>query len=434
MQHLEQAWRQVRSNALRSDSASTVQEAREFDKVASVRLLRLQKQLRENRFVFAPARGILLRKKGKNSKRPVVIAPIESRIVQRALLDMLDTIPQLRAKLYAGHNFGGLSGPKAGVPAAIAKAVTAANDHGYYIRTDIKAFFTEVPRNAAVRNVLEYVRDSEFAALLQQAAETELADVGGFSEDDLRLFPLAEAGVAQGSCLSPMLCNLLLADFDDTMNGRGVQCIRYIDDFILFAGNLSIAKAAFRSALKQLGELGLSAYDPFSGDPEERRKADHGTTVDGFEFLGCEITPTKVRPAKSNQTKLLSRIDFLLENALKALWETARTPSSKEAGSPAGFATALLEASNVIRGWGNTYQFCSDDRLMANLDLEIDKRIIEFYDGFRSVAPVLKTSGRLRGALGVFSLGQCKRDEHETSARMLAAKALVQRNAAKVAR
>ena len=156
MHHLEQAWRQVRSNALRSDSASTVQDARDFDAVASVRLTRLQKQLRENRFIFAPTRGVLISKKGKNSKRPIVIAPIESRIVQRALLDALGTIPELRAELNAGYNFGGLSGPNAGVPAAIAKAVIAANDHGYYIRTDIKAFFTQVPRDAAVRNVLAY--------------------------------------------------------------------------------------------------------------------------------------------------------------------------------------------------------------------------------------------------------------------------------------
>ena len=154
MHHLERAWRQVRSNAFRSDSASTLQEARDFDAVVSVRLTRLQKQLRESRFVFAPSRGVLISKKGKSSKRPVVVAPIESRIVQRALLDALDTIPALRAELYAGHNFGGLSGPKAGVPAAIAKAVAAANDHGYYIRTDIKAFFTQVPRDAAVRKVL----------------------------------------------------------------------------------------------------------------------------------------------------------------------------------------------------------------------------------------------------------------------------------------
>jgi hypothetical protein len=66
--------------------------------------------------------------------------------------------------------------------------------------------------------------------------------------------------------------------------------------------------------------------------------------------------------------------------------ERHATESTRQHDSPASFAAALLEASNVVRGWRNTYQFCSDDRLMANLDLEIDKRIMGFHEGFRSVA------------------------------------------------
>jgi retron-type reverse transcriptase len=422
---LDQAWRRVRSNALRSDSPLIVQEAHEFDAVATVRLSRLQKSLRLGNFSFAPAKGVLIKKNGKKSKRPVVIAPIESRIVQRALLDALYTIPEIQAELHAGFNFGGISGAKTGVPAAIAKAVTAANAHGYYIRTDIKAFFTRVPRETAVGAVLRHVTDPDFAALFKKAAETELADIGGFSAEDLRLFPLAESGVAQGSCLSPLLCNMLLADFDRSMNGRGITCIRYIDDFILFAKNRSTAIAAFSGALKRLDALGLSAYDPFSTDPEECRKANHGTTVDGLEFLGCEITPTNIRPSRANWKGMLARIDASFVEALIAIRQIARSPLTIEDGPSVSFSKALVDASNIVRGWGNTYQFCSDDRLMDNLDLEINKRTLKFYEDFIAVAQDLKKSGRLRIALGVFSLSDCKRDDESESARTIAKRSLM---------
>lgn len=402
-----------------------MQEAHEFDAVATVRLSRIQRSLRLGNFSFAPAKGVLIKKSGKKSKRPVVIAPIESRIVQRALLDALHAIPEVHAELHAGFNFGGISGIKAGVPAAIAKAVTAANAHGYYIRTDIKSFFTQVPRETAVGVVLRHVTDPEFAALFKKAVETELTDVGGFSTEDLNLFPLAEAGVAQGSCLSPLLCNMLLADFDRAMNGRGITCIRYIDDFILFAKNRSTAMAAFNSALKRLDALGLSAYDPFSTNPEECRKANHGTTIDGFEFLGCEITPTKIRPSKSNWKGLLTRIDISFAEALIAIRHVARSSLTIEEGSSASFSKALIDASNIVRGWGNTYQFCNDDRLMDNLDLEINKRVLKFYEDFISVAQNLKKSDRLRVALGVFSLSNCKRDDGKESARTIAKRALM---------
>jgi hypothetical protein len=218
---------------------------------------------------------------------------------------------------------------------------------------------------------------------------------------------------------------MLLADFDREMNGRGVVCIRYIDDFILFAKNRSTATAAFSGALKRLNALGLSAYDPFSIDPEEGRKANHGTTVDGFEFLGCDITPTRVRPSKASWTNLLTRLDSLYVEALLAIRRLARSPLTIEDDASTSFSKALTDASNIVRGWGNTYQFCSDDRLMLNLDLEINKRTLKFYEDFVSLAQELKKRGRLSVALGVFSLDGCKRDDGKESARTIAKRALM---------
>ena len=45
------------------------------------------------------------------------------------------------------------------------------------------------------------------------------------------------------------------------------------------------------------------------------------------------------------------------------------------------YAGAISTASNIVRGWGNTYSFCNDDRLMRNIDMQIDRRLASFRAG-----------------------------------------------------
>ena len=91
--NLEEAWRQVRSHALQSQSPEIRKESQLFEESATSKLRSVQSRLAQGRFKFEPARGIAIRRKGKKP-RPVVVAPIESRIVQRALLNVLQKFPK----------------------------------------------------------------------------------------------------------------------------------------------------------------------------------------------------------------------------------------------------------------------------------------------------------------------------------------------------
>jgi len=65
--------------------------------------------------------GVPIRKTGKHSKRPLVVAPIESRIVQRAIHDVLLSTPEIKRYAENQYSFGGVKKQyaKAGVPGAI---------------------------------------------------------------------------------------------------------------------------------------------------------------------------------------------------------------------------------------------------------------------------------------------------------------------------
>lgn len=420
--NLERAWGKVRASAIHSESSEIRGEAYDFSNETSSRLKSLQSRLARQSFVFAPAKGVVAKKRGSEKKRPIVVAPIESRIVQRAILEQIQQSPKIYSELTAGYNFGGVPGSGFGVPGAIAKAVECAQSGGYFIRTDIKSFFTQVPRQRVVEDICEAVDgDSAFLDCFRKAVETEIADAQQYG-NDIQLFPLHENGVAQGSSLSPLLCNYLLRDFDREFNSRSIACIRYIDDFIMFGKNQSNTVKAFNNALARLSSLGLSAYDPFN--PKDSSKAEAGDASQGFNFLGCHILPDRVRPTDEKVKSLKGKISSIFGDCIKA----TRTPNLavSSADFSRTFAGATLLASQVVRAWGNTYSFCNDDRLMNSIDIELGRLFSNFQKAFSLRITNLNEFDRRR-TRGFYCLTDCNKNEEPSSARTIARQAIAGR-------
>ena len=105
---LGRAWRVIHENARTSQSIDTRREIEEFAENAESNLTRIQRQLNRNAFVFAPAHGIAVPKKDKKTIRPLVVAPVESRIVQRAILDVVLTVPSIQTYASSPFSFGGI--------------------------------------------------------------------------------------------------------------------------------------------------------------------------------------------------------------------------------------------------------------------------------------------------------------------------------------
>jgi RNA-directed DNA polymerase len=384
----------VSSNARSSKAPETRNAARVFGLNAPRNIERIGRKLGESTFVFLPQKGIVAKKSG-GRKRPIVVAPIESRIVQRSILDVLQLIPELKSRLTAGFNFGGVPGPNFGVPGAVFAAMAAMSKHPYFIRTDIKSFFDHVPKDRAIREVLKYSKDPAFDKLFRNAVETEIEDAARHGSD-IRLFPLYDEGVAQGSCLSPLLCNLLLADFDQRMNGRGITTIRYIDDILFLGKDTASVFKAFASAQRVLRELNLECYDPRKID--DRAKSEHGSVARGFEFLGCEIGSGIIRPSTENRRELLTKINEHFRHSL----DLARNPRLAFKRHVT-YAETITLVSQTIQGWANTFGFCTDDRVMGSVDAEIGLAIKSYSALYRKR---LRSMNDLdsRRALGVFPI------------------------------
>ena len=130
-----------------------------------------------------------------------------------------------------------------------------------------------------------------------------------------------EQGVAQGSPLSPLFGNVLLHAFDHRFNGRGIVCVRFIDDFALLGEFEAKVAKAFANARTCLAELGLTCHDPY-GAGTNRMKSARGTVASGFDFLGYRIEPG------------------LLQPSFKARKKVSR-PSTSNCGSEGGASTTV---------------------------------------------------------------------------------------------
>ena len=287
--------------------------------------------------------------------RPIVISPIRNRIVQRAILNILQNFDPIKPYFEVPTSFGGIS--ERGRENAI-RMVYDLIEKGhakYFIRSDIKSFFTKIPKANLYSIIQDNVDDKRFLPLFSEAISTEIINLEQLGEKR-NLFPLYEIGVAQGSCLSPLMGNIVLTDFDKKMNTDDVTCIRYIDDFIILAPTSKILKGSFKKALKILEKLGMDAYRP----GKDQGKCEYGPTNKMFTFLGCDIRPGMIRPSRESKNRLLTSLKKEINTSKSKMDDPHKLVQYNLT-----FLDTLSHVSNTIRGWGGQYSFCNDHQLMG---------------------------------------------------------------------
>jgi RNA-directed DNA polymerase len=401
---VEGAWLAIKRNARTSKSQDTKNEIAAFEADLSTNLRRLSRELQQDKFVFPPARGIKIPKdkKDKSSFRPLVVAKVESRIVQRAVHDVLISVPAIQKFACTPYSFGGIKKKKeddmAAVPAAI-QAVLDAIGGGckFVIRSDIAKFFTRIPKSVVTEIVTKAVEDTAFVALFTRAITVELENMTQLREH-ANAFPIEDIGVAQGNSLSPLLGNLFLYEFDLELNKRSdVRCIRYIDDFIILAPSKEIAENTFAKAVHMLEKLGMSV----SGDKTHRAAIE-----EGFEFLGIDLSNGFIRPCRKAQERVLASIESTLMASREAFREHRKTAELPNALS---LLESLEKVRGVMQGWGKHYRFCNDSKCFEHIDQRVLTLIRSYLATYREERDKTDDAGRWR-LLGIEALAQIKRE------------------------
>lgn len=261
----EKAWRVIRENARTSKSLDVQRCVDLFSEEASKNLRSLSSKLSAGTFKFPPAKGVPIAKIGPDGKkserfRPIVLATVESRIIQRSILDVLLGIPALKPYFENPYSFGGIrkwNDDLSAVPAAIHSILENIGNGSKFIEiSDIRSFFTRISKDAVTKIVFDVTQDKDFTKFFRNAINVELSNPAELKQK-AKDFPIHEIGVAQGNSLSPLLGNMILHEFDRHLNAGDCRCLRYIDDFIILAPTAKAAAARMKLAVKILGNLGM---------------------------------------------------------------------------------------------------------------------------------------------------------------------------------
>ncbi|MGD0345921.1 MAG: reverse transcriptase domain-containing protein [Terracidiphilus sp.] len=382
-------------------SAETRAEIKKFAEDVPLHIDRIQRQLSKNLFVFKPAKGVKAKKKGKAGFRPLVIAPVESRIVQRAVHDVLLSLPAIEAIVRTPYSFGGVRKGEedelSSVPAAIKAVLVSIGDGAsYLIKSDISKFFTRIPKSEVRKIVEAVISECSFLTLFDNAVAAELSnmqELQGYAHE----FPIGDIGVAQGNSLSPLLGNLLLKDFDAEMNALpDIRCIRFIDDFVILGPNKSVTMEAFRRAQGILGQWQMALAD---------NKTQSGSVEQRFEFLGIEFNNGFLRPSKAARLRFLTSIEDLLDNGQRALIDYKDKHVIEKRST---LLRTLATLSETVYAWAMSYSFCNDAHCLRQLDQEIERRLGKYFATYRSIRNNLGSSST-RDLLGIQSLEKCER-------------------------
>lgn len=392
--NLERAWQHVERRASASKDQDTQKALARVRENPGLELSRIGRALASGSFKFQKQKGYAKRRSNGKSARPIVVAPIVNRIVQRAILDVCQSetanirtaLGGLPAVIDQPTSVGGL--PGRGVPEAIQRIRKAIDDGArWYVRSDLKNFFTRIPKPKIETYLSANVSDRPFVTLFMEALATELANEEAVRED-LDLFPIGKIGVPQGSALSALCANIVLADFDTTLNGRGITTIRYLDDFVILGPTKRVVEKAWDIALKLLSDIGLDAHDPTAGTG----KASKGEIASGFDFLSFHIDSTHAGPSAEAQRKLLESARTLIRQAKKIIQEAGNTPRRAEPM----FLQNLTLLDRKIRGWGDAFSSTTLRVAFAQLDDQIDALINDFIRWFSRQSKTSNTKIRRR--------------------------------------
>jgi group II intron reverse transcriptase/maturase len=283
VEFLREAFRRTRKDgATGVDGRTAAEYAADLD----ANLGSLLNRFKSGRYYAPPVRRTYIPKGDDKTKRPIGIPTIEDKVLQRAVVMVLETVYE---QDFLDCSYGFRPGRSArGALEALRQGLTSMGG-GWVLELDIKSFFDTVDHRQLRSFLDRRVRDG----VLRRTIDTWLA--AGVSEGGSVSYPAT--GTPQGGVISPLLANVYLHEVLDTwfegevkgrLKGRAFL-IRYADDVVLVFSNETDARQVMALLDERFDQNGLSLHPTKTRLVQfhPRRPDDgRGGGPRGFDFLG----------------------------------------------------------------------------------------------------------------------------------------------------
>jgi len=205
--------------------------------------------------------------KADGRQRPLAVAALEDKIVQRAIVAVLNCIYE---EEFLGFSYG--FRPKRGQHDALDALAVGITDKkvNFILDADVRSFFDEVSQSWLIRFVEHRIADPRIIRLIQKWLKAGVLEDG--------VVTVSEKGTGQGSVISPLLANVYLHYVFDLWAERwrrreatgGMMIVRYADDIVVGFAHEVDARRFWDAMRKRFEEFALSLH------PEKTRLIEFG--------------------------------------------------------------------------------------------------------------------------------------------------------------
>lgn len=297
------------------------QTVEDFAKYERNELRRLHQQLREDKYRPSSVRRTWIPKLGSKEQRPLGIPTVRDRVVQTALVHVIEPIFDAA---FHERSFGFRHGRSCRKALQVVEEQLEAGNV-YVVDADLKGYFDTIPKDRLMDLVGQKISDRRVLSLIQSYLDQSIME-------ELNEWT-PETGVPQGAVLSPVLANLYLNELDHRMAEQGYEMVRYADDFVILCCSQEQAEAALEEVRRFVDANGLKLHPTKTHIVDSREKS--------FSFLGYSFRGKFRFPRKKSHDKLTSRI---------------KTLTPRKSGQST--EDTIQEINRVLTGWFTYFRHC----------------------------------------------------------------------------
>jgi len=323
LHHVDPTMLRTAFYAMKRDAAPGVDGMtwKTYERDLDCRIEELHARVKSGAYRALPSRRSYIPKED-GSKRPLAVAALEDKIVQRAVAAVLSAIHE---EDFLGFSYG--FRPKRSQHDALDALIVGISSKkvNYILDADIRSFFTEVSQQWVVRFLEHRIGDTRILRLVQKWLRAGVLEDG--------IVTIEEKGTGQGSVISPLLANVYLHYVFDLWAERwrrreatgDMIMVRYADDIVVGFQHERDARRFWDAMRDRLREFSLSLH------PEKTRLIEFGrfaaqnckrrgrSKPETFKFLGFVLICDKSRRGnfqvrrKSRQDRMRAKLREIKE-------------------------------------------------------------------------------------------------------------------------
>jgi group II intron reverse transcriptase/maturase len=252
------------------------------------RLADLHDRIHRGAYRALPSRRVYI-PKPDGRQRPLGIAALEDKIVQQAVVEVLNQIYEVD---FAGFSYGFRPGRSAHDALDALSAGIVMKKVNWIVDADIKGFFDNIGHEKLMELMELRIADRRILRLIRKWLTAGVSEDGQWSE--------TKVGTPQGAVISPLLANIYLhyvldrwvVEWRREFAKGDVIIVRYADDFVLGFQQREEAERFLEQLRERMAEYGLELHAEKTRLIEFGRYAADNRTRDGagkpetFNFLG----------------------------------------------------------------------------------------------------------------------------------------------------